>query len=90
MTPTKRLQCVTDTGSGCELEVPTLRFFIVGDIGGLPVYPYTSYAQVKVAKAMGRIADRTPVQFVVNLGDNFYFNGVKDVFDSRFEVGLLD
>uniref|UniRef100_A0A915EF24 Acid phosphatase n=1 Tax=Ditylenchus dipsaci TaxID=166011 RepID=A0A915EF24_9BILA len=55
-------------------------------IGGLPIYPYYSYAQNQVAKAMVKVADREKsLDFVINLGDNLYFNGADTVFDSRFE-----
>ncbi len=35
---------------------------------------------------MGKIADTLDTQFVLALGDNFYFDGVKDVDDPRFKV----
>ena len=36
---------------------------------------------------MSKLASETgSLHFVVNLGDNFYFNGVKDIYDHRFKV----
>lgn len=34
---------------------------------------------------MGITADAVDAKFTLALGDNFYFDGVKDVNDSRFE-----
>ncbi|KAK0424755.1 hypothetical protein QR680_008830 [Steinernema hermaphroditum] len=88
-TPFRRLSC---TGKGvCERpESRSLRFFLVGDTGGIPIYPYTTYGQKKVARMMNDLAAVNPVDFVVNLGDNVYFNGVSDIFDSRFEKSFED
>ena len=38
---------------------------------------------------MGKIADYLDTQFVLALGDNFYFDGVKDVADPRFKVSNM-
>jgi hypothetical protein len=35
---------------------------------------------------MAKIANKNGLNFILNAGDNFYFNGVNDVFDHRFEV----
>ncbi|TKR94341.1 hypothetical protein L596_008635 [Steinernema carpocapsae] len=87
-TPYQRVFC---TQSLCERpESEELRFFLLGDTGGIPIYPYTTYAQKKVAGLMNDLAQVNPVDFVLNVGDNIYFNGVSDVFDHRFEVdGLI-
>jgi len=45
-----------------------------------------AYAQQTVARAMARTMRDEDLGFVLNLGDNFYYNGVKDIHDSRFEV----
>lgn len=55
---------------------------------GLPVYPYTTYAQNLIAKTMAKVGDKENVQFTVSTGDNIYFTGVKDEFDRRFQVSL--
>lgn len=84
LTPAGRLECTQY--DGCLLpNAKSLNFLVVGDIGGLPVYPYYSYAQTKVARAMVHAARKQPLHFVMNVGDNFYFNGVKNIFDPRFE-----
>lgn len=55
-------------------------------IAGLPIYPYTTYGQYKVAKAMSKMGEEEQTEFQISVGDNVYYTGVKDVFDSRFEV----
>uniref|UniRef100_A0A183C9Y4 Tartrate-resistant acid phosphatase type 5 n=1 Tax=Globodera pallida TaxID=36090 RepID=A0A183C9Y4_GLOPA len=70
-------------------KLDKLTFFIIGDMGGSsiwqPVNPYTTHAQRSVAAAMKILAKDEQPQFVVNLGDNFYWNGVREVKDGRFE-----
>jgi hypothetical protein len=34
---------------------------------------------------MVHAARKLPLDFIINVGDNFYFNGVQNVFDSRIE-----
>ncbi|XP_077981556.1 tartrate-resistant acid phosphatase type 5-like [Glandiceps talaboti] len=62
-----------------------LRFTVIGDWGGIPIFPYTSPFEVAVASTMGKIADNHGSQFTIALGDNFYETGVKDVNDKRFQ-----
>jgi tartrate-resistant acid phosphatase type 5 len=62
------------------------RFFVVGDWGGLPVTPFDTPSEVAVADAMGRMGVKLNTTFQLALGDNFYYNGVKTVNDSRFQV----
>ena len=64
----------------------TLRFVVIGDWGGLPAFPYRTPIEVAVAGRMGDIADSLDAQFILALGDNFYFDGVKHVDDPRFQV----
>lgn len=64
----------------------SLRFLVIGDMGGLPTWPYTTFVEVGTAEEMGKIADLYSPQFVLELGDNFYYDGVKNVQDKRFEV----
>uniref|UniRef100_A0A915B4J4 Tartrate-resistant acid phosphatase type 5 n=2 Tax=Parascaris univalens TaxID=6257 RepID=A0A915B4J4_PARUN len=83
-TSTERLQCIN--GGVCERpDLSTLKFFLVGDTGGLPIYPYTTYGQYKVAKAMSKMGEEEQNEFQISVGDNVYYTGVKDVFDSRFK-----
>ncbi|XP_050403032.1 tartrate-resistant acid phosphatase type 5-like [Patella vulgata] len=61
------------------------RFMVIGDMGGLPFFPYTTPVEMGVAKQMADMANKINPDFILSLGDNFYFNGVRDVTDSRFE-----
>ena len=58
----------------------------MGDFGGEGEPPFTSYDQIAVAKAAGKVAENFHADFVVELGDNFYEHGVKHVKDKRFKV----
>ncbi|EFO25900.2 hypothetical protein LOAG_02585 [Loa loa] len=79
-----RMACVN--GGICyKNDSNNLRFFLVGDTGGLPIYPYITYAQKLVAKSLARIGDEENVQFIVSAGDNIYFTGVENEFDQRFQ-----
>ena len=64
----------------------TVRFIVMGDWGGLPDFPYRTPVEKAVGGEMGKIADYLDIQFVLALGDNFYFDGIKDVDDPRFKV----
>ena len=59
---------------------------MIGDWGGLPDFPYRTPIEKAIGNEMGKIADYLDIQFVLALGDNFYFDGVKDVGDPRFKV----
>jgi len=67
-----------------------MRFLVVGDWGGLPDFPYRTPIEMAVAEAMGKTAEDIGAQFVVALGDNFYFDGVKDIDDPRFRNTFED
>uniref|UniRef100_A0A0N4ZG83 Tartrate-resistant acid phosphatase type 5 n=1 Tax=Parastrongyloides trichosuri TaxID=131310 RepID=A0A0N4ZG83_PARTI len=82
-TPATRLKCTGD--NKCTIEGADLQFFLIGDTGGDPIYPYTSYAQRRVADAMNELNTYGNYSFVINTGDNIYFNGASHVFDTRFE-----
>ena len=60
-------------------------FLVMGDWGGLPYWPYYSPAEKGIAKAMGILAHDVNATYTLALGDNFYFDGVKDVKDTRFK-----
>mgnify|MGYP002384452481 CR=1 FL=1 len=64
----------------------TVRFFVVGDWGGLPTSPYDTPSEVAVAEAMGKLGTQLNTSFQLALGDNFYYDGVKSATDPRFEV----
>lgn len=59
-------------------------FFVIGDWGGLPVFPYRTIIENSVSKQMTNLAQEHNAQFQLALGDNFYFNGVRDAEDKRF------
>ncbi|KAJ8345143.1 hypothetical protein SKAU_G00293360 [Synaphobranchus kaupii] len=63
----------------------SIRFLAVGDWGGLPHPPYSTPIQQATAWEMGRTAQEKGADFVLALGDNFYFKGVDSVQDPRFQ-----
>lgn len=60
-------------------------FLVLGDWGGLPTVPYTTLVEESTAKQMARTAEEKESKYVIALGDNFYFSGVRDEFDDRFD-----
>lgn len=64
----------------------SLRFFVIGDWGGLPEFPYRTYVEAAVAARMAKLAHVLDIHFLLALGDNFYYGGVKNVADPRFKV----
>lgn len=69
---------------GC-MSMDSLRFLVLGDWGGLPFYPYGTPIEFAVGYQMGSIARSYKTSFTLALGDNFYFEGVTDVEDKRFQ-----
>ncbi|XP_070379154.1 tartrate-resistant acid phosphatase type 5-like isoform X3 [Dermacentor albipictus] len=67
----------------------SVRFLVFGDWGGLPFYPYTTRIQRNLAKTMAVVAAAKRIDFVLSLGDNFYFKGVRSVDDRRFKARTL-
>lgn len=61
-----------------------LNYMVLADWGGQSSAPYFTECEVHVAKQMGVIAECYKSQFVLALGDNFYYSGVKSVDDPRF------
>uniref|UniRef100_A0A0B6ZGI6 Tartrate-resistant acid phosphatase type 5 n=1 Tax=Arion vulgaris TaxID=1028688 RepID=A0A0B6ZGI6_9EUPU len=69
-----------------SLSIDSLRFLVIGDMGGMDIEPYTTYFQRCTAQEMGKIGDLYSPQFIVELGDNFYMDGVDNVHDKRFNL----
>lgn len=59
---------------------------MIGDIGGMQDYPYTTREQLQTARALTSLTATFRLDFIAELGDNFYHNGVSHVDDSRFQV----
>ncbi|NWR39925.1 PPA5 phosphatase, partial [Tachuris rubrigastra] len=62
-----------------------LTFLALGDWGGLPDPPFVTPREVATAAAMGHTATELGGDFVLALGDNFYYQGVRDEWDPRFQ-----
>lgn len=71
------------------LAVDSVRLMILGDWGGLPNIPYHTAIEMGVAKQMSTVAKKFGPEAILALGDNFYFDGVKNSYDKRFEVGKV-
>uniref|UniRef100_A0A915KBB5 Tartrate-resistant acid phosphatase type 5 n=1 Tax=Romanomermis culicivorax TaxID=13658 RepID=A0A915KBB5_ROMCU len=72
------------TANRCRLTRRELKFGAIGDWGGLPIWPYRSPVQWKVAEALADKAREENFDFYISLGDNFYLIGVKNDRDKRF------
>lgn len=44
----------------------------------------------KVAEEIGKVATMYNTSFNLGIGDNFYFDGVKNEHDKRFQVCLIN
>lgn len=64
----------------------SLKFLAVGDWGGVPYPPYITAVQKATAHEMSEVAEQMGADFVLALGDNFYYTGVESVDSPRFEV----
>ena len=54
-------------------------FFAIGDWGGLPVFPFKTIIEQSTSGSMTSLAKFYNTKFQMALGDNFYFDGVKNV-----------
>lgn len=63
----------------------SLRFAVIGDWGGLPLPPYHTKQEVFVAHELGKTVAHWGADFIISVGDNFYYEGVKNVTDPRFK-----
>lgn len=67
----------------------SLKFLAVGDWGGVPYPPYITAVQKATAREMSIVAEQMGADFVLALGDNFYYTGVESVDSPRFKVSLV-
>ena len=58
---------------------------VLGDWGGWPAPQFTSPIQLSVAESMKRMGRLSPSQYIIGIGDNFYFHGVENDEDEMFE-----
>ncbi|XP_074642817.1 tartrate-resistant acid phosphatase type 5-like [Tubulanus polymorphus] len=70
--------------SGSSLS-NSVRFMTVADWGGLPYTPFTTQIELAMATQMGKLAQSIQSEFTLALGDNFYYDGVQDIHDKRFQ-----
>lgn len=63
-----------------------VKMIVMGDWGGLPVWPYYSPFEKVTANRIIKVANEEKSQILLALGDNFYYNGVVDENDPRFQV----
>ena len=61
-----------------------LTFGVLGDWGGFPAPWDNTPFQLSAAKALGQISEAKSSKFTMAIGDNFYFWGVKDIYDERW------
>ena len=64
----------------------SIKFLALGDWGGVPLPPYITPVEKATALEMGRVAEQMGADFVLALGDNFYYKGVDSVDSPRFQV----
>uniref|UniRef100_A0A4W5MLM2 Tartrate-resistant acid phosphatase type 5 n=1 Tax=Hucho hucho TaxID=62062 RepID=A0A4W5MLM2_9TELE len=63
----------------------SIRFLALGDWGGVPYPPYITPVEKATAWEMGKIAEQMGADFVLALGDNFYYSGVNSADSPRFQ-----
>ncbi|XP_042896036.1 tartrate-resistant acid phosphatase type 5 isoform X1 [Parasteatoda tepidariorum] len=66
-------------------SLASLKFGVLADWGGLPIFPYKTFVELSVGREMDYFASIFGMDAILALGDNFYFDGVKDVADPRFK-----
>lgn len=64
----------------------SVKFLAIGDWGGVPYPPYITVVQKATAREMSKVAEQMGADFVLALGDNFYYKGVGTVDSPRFKV----
>ncbi|CBY33663.1 unnamed protein product [Oikopleura dioica] len=73
-----------------SVEGESFDFFLLGDWGGRPAPRYTSSLQLNSARCMMKYAKRNKPEYILSLGDHFYFNGVVDEYDLRWKKTFED
>ncbi|XP_006875210.1 PREDICTED: tartrate-resistant acid phosphatase type 5 [Chrysochloris asiatica] len=73
-----------------DSAAPALRFVAVGDWGGIPNAPFHTAREMASAKEIARTVQTLGADFILSLGDNFYFTGVRDAYDKRFQETFED
>lgn len=63
----------------------SIKFLVFGDWGGLPYPPYVTAVQKTTAREMSKVAEQVGADFILALGDNFYYKGVDSVDSPRFK-----
>lgn len=67
----------------------TIRFYQIGDWGGIGKDPFSSSSQRLAAEGMNLAAERWRPQFIISSGDNFYDHGISNIHDKRFNQTWL-
>jgi hypothetical protein len=65
-----------------------VRFFVIGDWGGMRWLPYKTVVKERVSHSMATHARVLRTHFQIGTGDNFYASGVRSNLDKRFEVRI--
>lgn len=68
-----RIQLVAFLLSLTVVRGDELRFLVIGDWGGIPLWPYTTPYETAVSSGMGKIAQQLGTQFTVALGRKYGF-----------------
>lgn len=68
----------------------SIKFLALGDWGGVPYPPYITAVQKATAREMSKVAEQMGADFILALGDNFYYKGVNSVDSPRFQVSWVN
>merc|ERR1719253_1314220 len=65
-------------------------FITLGDWGGEDLGSYFPQTVDAVAAQMGKTADANPIKFIFNVGDNYYWCGIKNTSDPQITADYLN